>query len=112
MITAEPLMTPLERNRSGWRSKYNRTFPGSNLLLVTPLVIRPSFQGLPTGLIALSIKYGTRIGKGLILPSRFSLNGIVFCFLLLSFSFLVCEQLLKGIVYPLTAKVQNVLKLV
>ena len=33
-------------------------------------------------------------------------------FLLLFCSFLVCEQLLKGIVYPLTAKVQNVLKLV
>ena len=42
------------------------------------------------------------------LPSRFSLKGMVFFFFSL-FLFLVCEQPLKGVVYPLAVKAHSVL---
>ena len=46
-------------------------------------------------------------------PSRFSLKGIVFLIFFL-FSFLVCGQVLKGLVYPLAIKreAHNILDLV
>ena len=52
-------------------------------------------QVLHVGLVALGIRNWTGPGKGLMLPFRF---------FLLSSSFLVCEQLLKGIVYSLVVK--------
>ena len=67
-------------------------------------------------------------GKGLTLPSRFCLKGIIFflslffvlfclfvcflfCFVVVLFCFLVCEQLLKAIVDPLVVKTTKVLDL-
>lgn len=57
--TAEPLMnSPLADNQ-----KQNWTFSGSIPLLVTPMLIRPCFLKLSTGLIAPSIKNWIRPGK-------------------------------------------------
>ena len=89
--------------------KQIQTFPGSVLLLVTPTVICPSFHRLLIGFIVPSTKNRTRPRKGLMLPGRFYLKGIVFFYPLFVS---VCEQLLKGIVYPLAVKTHNLWDLV
>ena len=85
-ITAEQLTRPPGRNKFGWRSETNQTFPGSILLLTTgniPFVLDVR-QGLPSD-------FATKLNwKGPMLPSRFSEGNT-----LSSFSFIfVCKQLL------------------
>ena len=100
----------------GWQHtgsfKQNRTFQGSILLLESlPWLIRPLFGGFPQDRLVPSTKNWIGFAKGLMIPSRFCVKGIIFFFLCFSFfSFQVCEQLLKGIVYPLAVKSTQVLK--
>ena len=78
----------------------------SVLSCLFPLVIRSLLGAFHWIDIAPSTKNLSCSGKGLMLPSKFCLKGIVF-FSLLFFFFLLCKQLLKGIVNPLAVKAQR-----
>ena len=112
-IAAEPLMSSpwakcvwlTVKNKSDF-SKFN------SFTQVSPLVDTPPLgKGASHRIdIAPSTKNWISSGKGLMLPNRFCLKGIIF-FYRFSFLLQVCEQLLKGIVYPLAVKSTQVLDL-